>query len=184
MFSFWHRTDLCQNTKLCLCWCPQLKSVWSHTEAVLPSWFHIFMLYFPPQCFAGPASPFVPLWLTTGILVLHPHLHHSTLLFCLSSPDWLRYYSQCWDGCSRVCRLVDQNIKQASCAYFQLITTKAYKICKVANHAKLTGAPLPQRKKGMRNEKEFRFLLGKGFFFHAVYGGYDCQKQIQKDTTG
>lgn len=123
------------------------------------------MLYFPSSCCAGPASQLVPLWLMTGILVLHPHLHHSTLFFCLSSLDWLRYYSQCWDGCSGVCRLVDQNIKQASCAYFQLITTKAYKICKVANHAKLTGAPLPQRKKGMRNEKEFPFLLGKGFFF-------------------
>lgn len=53
------------------------------------------------------------------------------------------------------------NTEEVLYVYFELITTKTNKICKVANHAKLTGASLYQYKKGMRNGKEVPSLLGK-----------------------
>lgn len=46
-------------------------------------------------------------------------------------------------------------------AYFEPITTKANKISEVVDNAKLIRAPVHQHKKGMINEKEVHFLLGK-----------------------
>lgn len=90
-------------------------------------------------------------------------------------PTLLGQRSVCW-GCvaqhqlslgdgkthhsSGVCRMMDQKMgktwsstEEVLCACFELITPKVNKICKAANDAKLTGAPVRQRKKGMINVK-------------------------------